>query len=165
IFHPNFSVTYLSTATAQRLLHWAIFWGGQYPYSIQHTAGDLSCWGDLVSRWVTLPKGGGSCRAGALYLPTDVQVDFSMPSLSQVSIAQLTAARSLEGVRCAGTEAYKTPAGDRLHKWCTTIGVPDVWVSDTANHFKNQVLKRMQEVMNLDHCFAVANSPRTNGTG
>ncbi|CAM9641680.1 unnamed protein product, partial [Sphacelaria rigidula] len=51
-----------------------------------------------------------------------------------------------------------------LLNWCKTLGVPRVWVSDTATHFKNAILARLREALRVDHQFAVAYSPWSNGT-
>ena len=47
---------------------------------------------------------------------------------------------------------------------CKTLGVPRVCVSDTAPHFKNAILTRPREALLVDHLFAVAYSPWSNGT-
>lgn len=51
-----------------------------------------------------------------------------------------------------------------LQRWCTTLGVPSVLVSDTATHFKNHLLAKLTTLLGVDHRFAVANSPWSNGT-
>ncbi|CAN0091957.1 unnamed protein product, partial [Sphacelaria rigidula] len=51
-----------------------------------------------------------------------------------------------------------------LLNWCKPLGVPRMWVSDTATHFKNAILDRLREASRLDHQFAVAYSPWFNGT-
>ena len=51
-----------------------------------------------------------------------------------------------------------------LLTWCKTLGVPRVWVSDTATHFKKAILTRLREALRVDHQFAVAYSPWSNGT-
>eukprot|EP00752_Nemacystus_decipiens_P007839 g7004.t1 len=51
-----------------------------------------------------------------------------------------------------------------LLNWCKTLGVPDVWVSDTATHFKNKILSTLQTALGVDRRFTVANSPWSNGT-
>ena len=50
-----------------------------------------------------------------------------------------------------------------LLTWCKTLGVPSVWVSDTATHFKNAILTRLREALRVDHQFAVAYSPWSKG--
>ena len=42
-----------------------------------------------------------------------------------------------------------------LLTWCKTLGVPRVWVSDTATHFKNAILTRLREALHGGHQFAV----------
>jgi len=51
-----------------------------------------------------------------------------------------------------------------LVQWCKTIGVPETWVSDTASHFKNKVMSELRKAFRVDHQFAVAYSPWSNGT-
>ena len=45
-----------------------------------------------------------------------------------------------------------------------TLGVPRVWVSDTATHFNNAILTSLRDALRVDHQFAVAYSPWSNGT-
>ena len=51
-----------------------------------------------------------------------------------------------------------------LLTWCKTLGPPEVWVSDTASHFKNHVMRALEKALKLDTKFAVPNSPWSNGT-
>ncbi|CAN0065761.1 unnamed protein product [Sphacelaria rigidula] len=51
-----------------------------------------------------------------------------------------------------------------LLTWCKTLGSPEVWVSDTASHFKNRVMRALEKALKMDRRFAVANSPWSNGT-
>ena len=51
-----------------------------------------------------------------------------------------------------------------LLNWCKTMGVPRVWVSDTASHFKNRVIAKLSDALKVDHRFAVAYTPWSNGT-
>ena len=37
-------------------------------------------------------------------------------------------------------------------------------MSDTASHFKNRVMKTLKDALRVEHRFAVANSPWSNGT-
>ena len=46
-----------------------------------------------------------------------------------------------------------------LLNWCETMGVPRVWVSDTAKHFKNRVIAQLNDALKVDHRFAVACTP------
>ena len=49
--------------------------------------------------------------------------------------------------------------------WCKTIvGVPEVWVSDTASHFKNHMMAALEKSVGVDKRFSVANSPWSNVT-
>ena len=67
---------------------------------------------------------------------------------------------SMEPVVVCTAEA----TAESLLTWCKTMGVPRVWVSDTATHFKNAILTRLREAFRVDHQFAVAYSPWSNGT-
>ncbi|CAN0274200.1 unnamed protein product, partial [Scytosiphon promiscuus] len=62
----------------------------------------------------------------------------------------------------SAADAANAAAG--LQRWCTTLGVPSVLVSDTATHFKNHLLAKFTTLLGVDHRFTVANSPWTNGT-
>ncbi|CAN0005706.1 unnamed protein product, partial [Sphacelaria rigidula] len=53
---------------------------------------------------------------------------------------------------------------DRCINWCKTLGVPRVWVSDTATHFESTILTRLREALHVDHRFTVAYSPWSNFT-
>ena len=53
---------------------------------------------------------------------------------------------------------------EHLLTWCKTIGVPDVWVSDTASHFKNHMMAALEKSLGIDRKFSIANSPWSNGT-
>ena len=54
IFDPEACVTSVSKALAQRLEGWKCVLG-QYRYIICHILGDRNAWGDLLSRWVSVP--------------------------------------------------------------------------------------------------------------
>ncbi|CAN0593496.1 unnamed protein product, partial [Laminaria digitata] len=60
--------------------------------------------------------------------------------------------------------ANATHAAESNQRWCTTLGVPSVLVSDTASHFKNQLLRKLADGLGVNPQFSVANSPWTNGT-
>ena len=49
-----------------------------------------------------------------------------------------------------------------LLNWCKTMGVPRVWVSDTATHVKNRVIAQLSDALKVDHRFAVAYTPWSN---
>ena len=51
-----------------------------------------------------------------------------------------------------------------LLTWCKVLGVPDVFVSDTASHFKNHMMAELEKALGVERKFAVANSPWSNGT-
>ena len=55
-------------------------------------------------------------------------------------------------------------AAKHLLNWCKTMGVPRVWVSDTATHFKNRVIAQLSDALKVNHRFAVAYTPWSNGT-
>ena len=61
----------------------------------------------------------------------------------------------MDPVEVCTTEA----TADSLLTLCKTLGVPRVWVSDTATNFKNAILTRLREALRVDHQFAVAYSP------
>ena len=44
------------------------------------------------------------------------------------------------------------------------MGVTRVWVSDTATHFKNSVIAQLTDALKVDHRFAVAYTPWSNGS-
>ena len=52
----------------------------------------------------------------------------------------------------------------RLLAWSKTIGVPEVWVSDAASHFKNHMMAALEKYLGVDRRFSVANSPWSNCT-
>ena len=54
--------------------------------------------------------------------------------------------------------ANATHAAQSLQRWCSTLGVPSVLVSDTASHFKNQLLRKLADGLGVNHQFTVANS-------
>ena len=48
---------------------------------------------------------------------------------------------SLEPAEACTAEACTAQVtGKHLLNWCKTMGVPRVWVSDTATHFKNRLI-------------------------
>ena len=67
---------------------------------------------------------------------------------------------SLEPVEACTAEVTAT----HLLNWCKTMGVSRVWVSDTSTHFKNRVIAQLSDVLKVDHRFAVAYTPWSNGT-
>ena len=109
IFDPQACVTSVSKALAQRLEGWKGVLG-QYRYTICHIPGDLNAWGDLLSRWVSVPA--LPVRAVAVFSPCD-QDDLSNFVL-------------MEPMEVCTTEATAVS----LLTWCKTLGVPRVWVSD-----------------------------------
>ena len=83
IFDPEACVTSVSKALAQRLEGWKCVLG-QYRYTIGHIPGDRNSWGDLLSRWVSVPA--LPVRAVAVFSPCDQ--DDSLPSKAVVRQAQ-----------------------------------------------------------------------------
>ena len=57
-----------------------------------------------------------------------------------------------------------TLTAKHLLNWCKTLGVPDVWVSDTASHFKNKTMNALETALGVNRRFTIANSPWSNGT-
>ena len=53
----------------------------------------------------------------------------------------------MEPVEVCTAEVTAAP----LLTWCKTLGVPRVWVSDAATHFKNGILTRPCEALRVDH--------------
>ena len=51
-----------------------------------------------------------------------------------------------------------------LLRWYETLGMPEVWKGSTASHFKNPVMKTLVGALRVDHRFAVASLPWSNGT-
>ena len=64
IFDSGACVSSLAKTTAQRLDEWKAVLG-PCDYTIVRIAGDHNCWGDLLSRWATVPS--VSVRATAVY--------------------------------------------------------------------------------------------------
>ena len=76
-------MTSVTKALAQRLEGWKYVLG-QYRYTICHIPGDRNSWGDLLSRWVSVPA--LPVRAAAVFGPCDQ--DDSLPSKAVVRQAQ-----------------------------------------------------------------------------
>ena len=68
MFYPEACVTSVSKALAQRLEGWKCVLG-QYRYTICHIPGERNSWGDLLSRWVSVPA--LPVRALAAFSPCD----------------------------------------------------------------------------------------------
>lgn len=62
----------------------------------------------------------------------------------------------------AATCAAAATAGV-LRRRYAAMEVPQVWVSDTATHFKNRALRLMAKTLGVSHRFTIANSPWING--
>ena len=76
-------MTSVSKALAQRLEGWKCVFG-QYRYTICHIPGDRNSWGDLLSRWASVPA--LPVRAVVVFCPCDQ--DDSLPSKAVVRQAQ-----------------------------------------------------------------------------
>ena len=46
-----------------------------------------------------------------------------------------------------------------LLRWCKTLGVPAVWMSNTASHFNNLVMKTLERALRVKHRFALVERP------
>ena len=64
-----------------------------------------------------------------------------------------------EAAICTAEVAART-----LLRWCSVIGVPRVWVSNAAKHFKNHPLPLVAKHLGANHRFLVANTAWTNDT-
>jgi hypothetical protein len=64
----------------------------------------------------------------------------------------------------ACTAATSEMAARGILSWCSVFGVPKVLVSDTASHFKNEMLGHLRSLLGCDHHFSVANVSFSNGT-
>ena len=82
IFDPEACETSVSKALAQRLEGWKGVLG-QYRYTICHTPGDRNAWGDLLSRWVSVPA--LPVRAVAVFSPCAVSyTHLTLPTICSV---------------------------------------------------------------------------------
>ena len=62
------------------------------------------------------------------------------------------------------TESCKSAStAKHLLRWCKTLGVPEVWVSDIASYFKTRVMKTLEGALRVKYRFAVVNSPWSSG--
>ena len=53
---------------------------------------------------------------------------------------------------------------EELVRWCATFGPPTKWVSDSATHLCNRVVRKLAKALDVELRFSVANSAWTNGT-
>ena len=51
----------------------------------------------------------------------------------------------------------------RLPEYCCWFRM-EVWVSETASHFKNHIMAALKKSVGVDRRFSIANSPWSNGT-
>ena len=51
-----------------------------------------------------------------------------------------------------------------LLRWCKILVVPEIWVSTITSHLKRRLMKTLEGALRVEHRFAVANSPWSNGT-
>ena len=84
----------VANTTAQRLDQWKAVLG-QYDNTIVHIAGDRNCWGDLLSRWVTVRS--VSVRATAVYAAG--APDETLPSKQVIRDAQQSSRPNLSSSR------------------------------------------------------------------
>ena len=63
------------------------------------------------------------------------------------------------GAYCVWEVAART-----ILEWVSGLGIPVVFVSDGAPHFKNETLKLVAAKLEASHRFSVAHSPWSNGT-
>ncbi len=64
--------------------------------------------------------------------------------------------------RARAADADTTAEG--LAAWISLFGVPKMFHSDTGSHFKNKTMRALSNALGVDHSFAVAYSPWSNGT-
>ena len=95
----------VSKPTAQRLDQWKTVLE-QYDYTIVHIAGDRNCWGDLLSRSVTVPS--VSVRATAVYAAR--APDETFPCKQVIRDAQ-QASRANRGTLASGATSFVTNVG------------------------------------------------------
>ena len=62
------------------------------------------------------------------------------------------------------TETTAEITADLLIKWFSAFGVVTQWVSDRGSHFKNEVVRLLQEKTKSSHHFTLAYCARSNGT-
>jgi transposase InsO family protein len=65
-------------------------------------------------------------------------------------------------VPCRTTDAAATV--DAMMRWFAVFGAVLLWISDRGRHFKNEVVRRVQNELKAKHHFTTANCPRSNGT-
>ena len=81
---------------------------------------------------------------------------WQMPLVMMDNLSNLVWLEPTESCKAAST-------AKRFLSWCKTFGIPEVWVSDAASHFKNLV-KTLEGALRVEHRFTVANLPWSNGT-
>ena len=64
--------------------------------------------------------------------------------------------------RCGSTDAESVV--EALALWISLFGVPASFHSDTATHFKNEVMSRLTKKLGTHHTFSIAYAPQSNGT-
>ena len=63
------------------------------------------------------------------------------------------------------TESYTaTSTAKHLLRWCKMLGLPEVWVSGTASHFKNRVVKTLKGTLQMELRLTLAYLTWSNGT-
>ena len=48
--------------------------------------------------------------------------------------------------------------------WISNFGIPKVLVSDNGSHFKNKVIRKLNEMMKVRHHFTLPYTPWSNGS-
>ena len=79
ILNPEACVTSVTKAMARCLENWKAVLG-QYRYVTEHIPGERNCWGELLSRWVKVPR--VPVRSVAVHSPCDA--DDSLPSVDVI---------------------------------------------------------------------------------
>jgi hypothetical protein len=65
-------------------------------------------------------------------------------------------------VPCRTSDAAATV--DALMRWFAVFGFVLLWISDRGSHFKNKVVRRVQNELKAKHHFTTSNCPWSNGT-
>ncbi len=64
--------------------------------------------------------------------------------------------------RCGSSDSESVV--EALSAWIGMFGVPKLFHSDTASHFKNEVMEELARKLKIEHTFAVAYAPWSNGS-
>lgn len=55
-------------------------------------------------------------------------------------------------------------AAEALLEWDSLFGLPEIWVSDTGSHFKNQLMNELAHIKGSHHQYTLAYCPWRNGS-